>query len=75
MLTRVKVFTQSKEEKIIKNLDGSFRVWVKEKPINGAANQAVKRALAVYLGLNESKVRMVKGFHQRSKIFDIAQEL
>jgi len=73
MLVRVKVSAESREEKVIEREDGSFEIWVKERPVNGLANIAARSALAHYLGVDESKVRLIKGFRERSKIFDIEQ--
>ena len=73
MLIRVKVFPNSKKEEIIKKLEDSFEICVREKPIRGLANKAVIRSLAFYFKLPESKIRLVKGFRERNKIFEITE--
>ena len=71
MLIKVKVFPKSKEEKVIKKSNDSFEVWVREEPKRGLANKAVIRVLASYFGVSESKIKLIKGFKKRNKIFEI----
>jgi len=71
MLIKVKVFPDSKEEKIVKKRGDSFEVMVKEKPIGGEANRGVIDALAKFFNIPKNKIRLIKGFKQRNKIFEI----
>jgi len=71
MLIKVKVFPKSREEKIVEKSKDSFEVWVKEEPERGLANKAVIRILASYFGVAESKIKLIKGFKKRNKIFEI----
>ena len=71
MLIKVKVFSESRKEKIIKKSPDSFEVCVKEKPRGGAANLAVCAVLADYFKLDISKVRLIRGGQTRNKIFNI----
>ncbi len=71
MFIKVKVFPVSKREQVIKKLDDSFEIRVKEKPENGQANRAVIAALADYLNVPESRLRLIKGHRQKNKIFEI----
>ena len=73
MLIKVKVFPGSKKEKIIKKSQDSFEIKVKEKPIKGLANKEVIKVLASYFNIPESKIKLIKGFKQRNKIFEIAE--
>lgn len=70
MLIRVKVFPGSKKQLIQKKGD-NFEIWVKEKPIRGQANQAVIDALADYFKCPRQNVKLIKGFKQRNKVFEI----
>ena len=71
MLIKVKVFPNSKKEEVIKKSEDSFEVRVKEKPEKGKANREVVRILSCYFKIPESKIRLVKGFKKRNKIFEI----
>ena len=73
MLIKVKVFPSSKREEIIKKSEDSFEIKVKAKPIKGEANRGVVRVLASYFKIPESKIRLIKGFKQRNKIFKITK--
>ena len=71
MLIKVKVFPNSKKEEVIKKPEDSFEVKVKAKPEKGMANKEVLKILSVYFKIPESKIRLVKGFKKRNKIFEI----
>ena len=71
MLIKVKVFPDSKEESITKKSEDSFEISVREKPIMGLANKAVISALSSYFGVSASGIRLIKGFRERNKVFEI----
>jgi len=73
MLIKVKVFPNSKKEEITEKSEDSFEVKVKEKPERGVANRGVIRILSSYFKTPESKVRLIKGFKERNKIFKITK--
>ena len=70
-MIKVKVWPNSKEEAIIKKSEDSFEVKVKEKPIRGLANKAIINLLSLYFKIPVSKIRLVKGFRESNKIFEI----
>lgn len=47
--------------------DGVLTVYVRERAIEGKANDAVERALAADLGVPPSRVRIVRGHTARIK--------
>ena len=57
----VKVKSAAKEEKIEKIDKRNFRISVKEPPVEGRANQAVIKALAKYLGIATSNIKIISG--------------
>lgn len=71
MLIRVQVFPGSNKEEVIKKANGGFEVQVRARAERGLANQAVIGVLAVYFKIPASKIRLVKGFTRRNKIFNI----
>lgn len=71
MLIKVKVFPGSKEEEIIRKSEDSFEIKVRAKPIKGEANREVIKILAFYFKIPESKIKLIKGFRKRNKIFEI----
>ena len=71
MLIKLKVFPNSKKEKIIKKSEDSFEVKIKAKPIEGKANRELIRVLSSYFRVSESKIRLVKGLRKRNKIIEI----
>ena len=73
MLIKVKVFPNSKKEEVIQKSPDSFQIKVRAKPIEGQANRAVTEALASFLKLPTNKVRLVRGFKTRNKLFAMNQ--
>ncbi len=71
MLIAVKAFPNSKKQEIIKKSEQDFEIKVREKPIAGAANKAIAFVLAAYFGVPFSNVKLIKGFKQRTKTFNI----
>ena len=73
MKITVKARPQAHEQKVEKEDERMFTVWVKEPPVKGLANIAIKEALAEYFKISYSEVRLVSGFSSRTKVFEIGQ--
>jgi hypothetical protein len=73
MFLKVKVTPNSKKDEIVKRKDDEFEVRVKEKAEEGRANRAVIKVLANYFKIDESKIKLIKGFKERNKIFEIKE--
>jgi uncharacterized protein len=71
LLIKVKVFAGCKKMKLLKRKDDEFEVRVKEKVEEGKANKSVIKVLANYFKIDESMIRLIKGFKERNKIFEI----
>ncbi|HEY4510507.1 MAG TPA: DUF167 domain-containing protein [Candidatus Paceibacterota bacterium] len=71
VLIKVKTFPDSKVEEVVENSKDGFTVSVREKPERGEATRAVIRALAKYFRVQASNIRVVKGWKERNKIFEI----
>jgi uncharacterized protein (TIGR00251 family) len=74
MLIKVKVFPGCKKYEILKKKDDEFEVRVKEKAEEGRANRAVIKVLADYFRVDELKIKLIKGFKERNKIFEIKEK-
>jgi len=71
MLIKVKAFPCSKEDKVVKKNEDSFDVFVEAEAERDMANKRIIELLAGYFNLPQAKVKMIKGFKESSKIFDI----
>lgn len=71
MFIKVKVSVNSKKEEVIKKSEDAYEIKVKEKPVRGEANKALFRIIALYFKIPEKNIRLVKGFKQRNKVFEI----
>lgn len=67
----VKAKPNSREEKVEKIDDQNYTVCVKEPPVKGKANNAIKNALAVYFKTGSASVKIVSGHTSRNKIIEI----
>jgi hypothetical protein len=74
MLIKVKAFPLSKEEKIIKKNKDSFNVFVREEAERNMANKRIIEIISDYFEVPQNKVKMIKGFKESSKIFDIKND-
>lgn len=71
MKISVKAKPNAKESKVEKINDNEFRVWVKEPPRNGEANEAICKALGDYFEVSRSLVRIISGHTSKQKIVEI----
>ncbi len=71
MRISVKVKPNAKQERVEKMGEGNFSVWIKEKPVEGRANDAAIRALAEYFHVPASQVVLIKGRTAREKVFEV----
>ncbi|MDD3399562.1 MAG: DUF167 domain-containing protein [Candidatus Paceibacterota bacterium] len=71
MLIKVRAFPCSKEQGVVKKSEDSFEVMVKAKPERGLANKEILEVLSSYFQIPESDIRMIRGFRERNKIFEI----
>lgn len=71
MLIHVKIIPDSKEDKIIQKDDTKFVVHVREPAEDNRANKRLIEIIADKFKVIKSKVRIITGHHQPSKILDI----
>ncbi len=67
----VKAKPNSKIELVEKIDNLHFEVSVKEPPVKGMANEAVRKALADYFKISPSRVSIIAGHASKSKIVEI----
>ena len=71
MQKRVKVKPNSKQQKIIEELDGSLTVHLKSPPVNGKANQELIKILAKKFNVPKSYISIKSGVSSRHKLIEI----
>jgi len=67
----VKVKTNAKENKVIKNKAADFLIYTKEPAIENKANESVINILAKFLEVPKSQISIIKGLKSKNKIIDI----
>jgi hypothetical protein len=73
MLIKVKIFPCERTREVIEKSADSFNVKVKAKPERGLANKEMMEVLSNYFKIPESKIQIIKGFRERSKIIKITK--
>ncbi|MFC1590241.1 DUF167 domain-containing protein [Candidatus Omnitrophota bacterium] len=71
MIIKIRVRPGSSRERIVKEPDGSLKVYVSSPPVDGKANRALKEAISGYFKVKRSRVRIVKGVRSREKTVEI----
>lgn len=71
MKISVRVVPNAKMEKNQENVDGSLKVWLKSKPVDGRANEELIEALAKYYKVKKNDIMILKGHTSRNKVVEI----
>jgi uncharacterized protein (TIGR00251 family) len=69
MLVKVKVFSNSKQRKILKKQANSWEVYLKNKPQQNQANREILSFLSQHFP--GTKIKIKKGWHSQNKIIEI----
>jgi uncharacterized protein len=75
MQKKVKVKTNTKQQKIAEQPDGSFIVHLKSLPVDGKANEELIRLLADKFDVPKSQIRIKSGLSSRQKLVEIDLEV
>ena len=67
MIIQITVKPGAKIKEVLKQADGSFKVLVTERAIEGRANKAVREVVAKYFKVSKSKVIFLQGMKNKFK--------
>lgn len=73
MKIHVQAKTGMREEKVEMVDKNYYKVGVKARPIDGAANEAIRRVLAEHFGVTPNSVLITTGHNSPIKIIEIAE--
>lgn len=65
----VKVHPNAGKDVLVSMAPGRFEAWVKAKPVEGSANEAVTTLVARHLRVPATALRLVRGRVGRHKVF------
>ena len=68
MKIKLKVHSNSSQEKIIENSANSYEIWIKQKPIEGKANIYLEKLLKKHF---KKDVKITSGLTSKNKIVEI----
>lgn len=71
MKISIHVIPGAKIEQVQPALDGSYKVWVREKPKEGEANKALIELLSKHFKMPKSTIRIITGLTSRHKVVEI----
>ena len=67
----IKVHPNAGKDVLVSTGPGRFEAWIKAKPVEGRANEAIAQLIARTLAVPASRVRLTKGRSGRHKVFRI----
>lgn len=67
----VKIHPKTSQNKIVKNSENEYEVWVTAPPVDGQANDMLIRILSKYFDVPKSSLTIVGGKTAKIKIVDI----
>jgi hypothetical protein len=73
MYIKVKVHPSSNRDEVIQKTSDSFEAFVRAKPVDGKANEALLASLSDFLKVPRSRVRLIRGSFTRNKIIELVQ--
>lgn len=59
------------QEKIIETAPGEFTVYLRAKPHDGEANEALIKLLSKHFGVPKTTIHIVRGFNSRIKTVEL----
>jgi uncharacterized protein (TIGR00251 family) len=71
MRVSVKVMPRASREEVVKNADGTLKVYLRAAPVNGKANKSLVEILADYYRVKRSAVNIITGQRNNKKILEI----
>jgi len=70
MKLSIKLHPNSSQEKIQEiEKEKSYEIWIKEKPIDGKANEELVKLLKKHF---KKEVKLISGFNSRRKIIEVS---
>ncbi|MFW6233478.1 MAG: DUF167 domain-containing protein [Nanoarchaeota archaeon] len=70
MKINIKLHPNSSQEKIKEISKNYYEVWIKEKPINGKANNELIKFMKNYF---KKEIKIKSGFNSRKKVLEIIE--
>lgn len=67
----LRVIPRASQNKIDVDANGTYRLHITAAPVDGAANDAVVRALAEYFKVPKSGIKIVRGATSRDKVVEL----
>jgi len=67
----VKVIPHASQEKVLPFASHGYKVYLRAKPIQGKANEALLRLLSDYFGISKASIKILRGEKTRNKIVEI----
>jgi len=70
----VQVHPKAGKEVLVRLAPGRYEAWVKARPFEGRANEAVAHLLARGLQISHERLRLIKGRAGRRKVFRVLSQ-
>ncbi len=67
----IRAKASAKKDEVVRIDSTHFRVSVKDPPVDGRANKAIERAVADYLDIPPSRVKVISGQASKQKVVNV----
>ena len=74
MKINIKVHLNSKTEKIEKDNQGVWQIYIRQKPIEGKANKKIIKMVGKYFKVKLNQVFILSGMKSRNKVIEIEND-
>ncbi|MGC9310531.1 MAG: DUF167 domain-containing protein [Candidatus Aenigmatarchaeota archaeon] len=71
MEVRIRVVPNASKDEVIEEPDGSLKVRVAARAVEGKANRAVIEVLAKHFGIRKNKIEILRGEKGREKVVSV----
>ncbi len=71
MFIKLKVYPDSRRDRLIKKAPDAYEIWTKSPPARGLANASAIRQLSLALGIEAGKIMLIKGAGSSAKIVKV----
>jgi len=67
----IRVVPKAKRQEVKELDEGIYKVWVNAPPDKGKANKAVIKAMAGFLGISKTRLKIIRGHNSRDKVLEV----
>jgi uncharacterized protein len=71
MIIQARISPRSSQNRVIKNSDGSFKIFLTAAPIDNKANESLIKLLSAHFDVGKTKIKILRGESSKNKTIEI----